>query len=54
MSNTQLIRKIILEIFDKYSKLPDYIKKYLFKKRFLFNTADCIKYGLCDAIITCH
>jgi ATP-dependent Clp protease protease subunit len=51
VKNTELTRKVIISILKKYTKLPEDILKNLFKDRFYFTADECVKYGICDAIV---
>ena len=51
MKNTEVYRKIALDLFKKYTKLPKSILDTLFTEQHFFNAEMCLKYGLCDAIV---
>jgi len=41
---------IIINLFKKYTKLPENILNNLFTKRFILNSKECLKYGIVDKI----
>lgn len=51
VDNNVNIRKMIISILKKYTKLPKNIIKDLFTKRFLLNADECIKYNIVDKIV---
>jgi ATP-dependent protease ClpP protease subunit len=51
LKNTEVYRKIALDLFKKYTKLPKNILDTLFIEQHYFDSEACLKYGLCDAIV---
>jgi ATP-dependent protease ClpP protease subunit len=51
VSNTTMIKEMIMKILDKHTKLPDNIKANVFNNRYIFNSNDALKYKLCDVVL---
>lgn len=51
VENTKQLQNMIVSIFKKYSKLPKKIIDNLFTERHIFDSKECVKYGLCDGIV---
>jgi ATP-dependent protease ClpP protease subunit len=49
--NTDLSRKLIKDILEKYTKIPKNIMNNIFKENFLLTAGDTLKYGICDKIL---
>jgi ATP-dependent protease ClpP protease subunit len=50
-SNTELFKRFVSNILEKYTKLPTVIKKNIFTNRYMINSADALKYGMVDVIL---
>ncbi len=50
--NTKLYRRFIHQLLKKYTKLPEYMLKNLFKERFLLTAEETVRYGICDQILS--
>jgi ATP-dependent protease ClpP protease subunit len=51
IKNTEVYRKIVLDIFTKHTNLPKEILDTLFTSKHYFDARKCLEYKLCDAII---
>ena len=51
IKNTNIYRKIVLDIFISHTKLPKEILDTLFTSKHYFDAKKCLEYKLCDAII---
>ena len=51
IKNTEVYRKIVLDIFTKHTSLPKEILDTLFTSKHYFDAKKCLEYKLCDAII---
>ena len=49
--NTMFVRKLIKTFFIKYTKLPNDILNNIFKKRFIIDAEEAIKYKIVDMIV---
>jgi ATP-dependent Clp endopeptidase proteolytic subunit ClpP len=52
IKNTELLRKTVYSLLKQYTKLPVNIMKNLFKERFFLSAEECVKYGICDEVIS--
>lgn len=50
-SNTELLRKSVVEILRKYAKMPPKLLEHLFDNRQMLSAEECKRYGLIDEII---
>ena len=49
--NIEFYANIIMNIFGKYTKLPEKILKTILEKKYILSAEECLKYGIIDEIL---